>query len=220
MKYSYSSSFFRLFIALFILLTLFSCRQNSPSFHFKNGSAKYQLKNYEGAVLDLNKAIELKPDYKEAYYERALCESELNKYPKALTDFNKVISLDPAFKDAYLNRAFYVKEKTGDFEGAVEDYQKYIGLNTAENNAFAYNNMGFAKFRMNDLDGAMKDVMTSIKLDAKNSFAYKNRALIYIAMDSISSACHDLNKAIDLGFGKTYGNEVNDLINKYCKETH
>ncbi len=199
-----------------IISLLFSCRQNSSTYHFKNGSAEYQLKNYSGAIVDLNKAISLQSDYKEAYYVRALCESELKKYPLALADFNKVISIDPDYKDAYLNRAFYVKEKTGDYEGAVEDYNKYIELNKGNNNAFAYDNMGFAKFKMNDLTGAMNDVMISIKLDAKNSYAYKNRALVYIAMDSISLACQDLNKAIELGYSRNYGAEASDLINKYC----
>ncbi len=200
------------------ILFLASCSKNSPDFFFKNGNAKYQLKDYKGAVKDLDKAIELKPDFMLAYHTRAICFGELQKYDKAIKDFNKAIELDPNFKNAYLNRAYYVKVNAGDFAGAIEDYNKFIQLNKEGNNAFALNNRGFAKFKLNDTIGALNDIQSSISMDSTNSFAYRNRALINIAIDSIGLACKDLNKALELGFTKAYGKEVEELIFKHCNK--
>ena len=201
------------FAGIFILA---SCNTNSPDFYFKNGNAKYQLKDYRGAINDLNKAIELNPSFMHAYHTRAICYGELKQFNKSLPDFNKAIELDPKYKNAYLNRAYYVKVNTGDYLGAIEDYNMFIELNKDDNNAFALNNRGFAKLKLKDLQGAMDDIRQSFLLDSTNSYVYKNRALVLIAMDSIPLACKDLNKAIELGFSKKYGSEANDLLKQYC----
>ncbi len=207
----------RLLCISLLTITFFtSCHQNSPQHYFSNGSAKFQLQDYKGAVNDFSKAIELKADYKEAYYSRAICYSNLAKYKKSLDDFNEVIELDPEYKEAYNNRAFYVKEKTGDYMGAIEDYNKFIELNKDNNNAFAYSNRGHAKYMLNQFDEAMEDIEKSISLDSTNSFVYKNRALIFIAIDSLDLACKDLLKANNLGYATEYDDEVNDLLTKHC----
>ena len=206
------------FIFVISLIFSFSCRQNSASHYFKNGSAKYQLKNYRSAIKDFDQAIELENNYIDAYYVRALCYGNLKKYNKALNDFNKVIVLNPDYKEAYINRGFYVSEKIGNFQEAINDYNKYLELNKNGDNAFAYNNRGYAKYNLNDFDGAMEDIQESIRLNPENSFVYKNRALIYLSQDSMNLACQDLEYANDLGFSENYGTEVNDLVRKFCSQ--
>jgi tetratricopeptide (TPR) repeat protein len=206
-----------IFLICFSLLILSSCSKDSPEFYFKNGNAKYQLKDYAGAIKDFDKAVELDPKFMQAYHTRAICFGELKKYDKALADFDKAIELDPDFKNAYLNRAYYVKINSEDFEGAIQDYNKFIELNKKGDNEFALNNRGFAKLKLNDLQGARDDIMKSFSMDSTNSYVYKNRALYFIAIDSINLACKDLNKAIDLGFSKNYGSEAADLLKQFCQ---
>ncbi len=201
----------------FSLVILVSCSKYSPEFYFKNGNAKYQLQDYRGAINDLDRAIEMNPEFMQAYHTRAMCFGELKKYDKAKADFDRTIELDPDYKNAYLNRAYYVKVNSGDFAGAIEDYDKFIQLNKDSNNAFALNNRGFAKLKMNDLEGAKDDIMKSFSLDSTNSFVYKNRALYFLAIDSTALACNDLNKAIELGFSINYGSEAADLLKQYCQ---
>lgn len=203
-------------LVLPLLILTISCSQRSPSHFFKNGSAKYQLKDYDGAILDLNRAIKLNPDYTEAYYFRAICEVKLDELDEALKDFNKVLELDPNYKDAYFNRAYYIKDKRGDYKGSIEDYNKFISLNKGGNNAFALNNRGFAKYKLNFLEDALGDVEKSLSIDPANAYAYRNRAKIFIAMDSLDAACSDLKKAIDYGYPEKYGKEVDSLLEQYC----
>jgi tetratricopeptide (TPR) repeat protein len=218
MVVNYTGIYRRIF--LFITIVIFilsSCSKSNPDFFYKNGNAKYQLKDFNGAIKDLDKAIELKPAFMQAYHTRAMCYGELKIYDKALNDFNTAIELNPNFKNAYLNRAYYVKVNSGDYIGAIEDYNKFILLNKDGNNAFALNNRGFAKFYLNDTIGALKDIQSSISIDSTNSYAYKNRALILISLDSIKLACRDIKKALQLGYTKNYDNEVQLLEDKYCK---
>ncbi len=198
-------------------LFVFSCSQNSPSHYFKNGNAKYSLKDYQGAINDYKKAIKLKPEYADAWYGKAICESILSKYDDALTDFNKAAEIDPSNKDIIFNRAYYVKQKTGDYKGAIEDYNIYIDRFKRKDDAFVYSNMGFCNYMLNDFEGAMSNINKSLELNANNPMAYKNRALVYFATGNKENACNDLHKSQELGFTKKFGNEVDELISEKCK---
>ena len=68
------------------------------------GFVKYKSKNYEGAIEDYNKALDLDPNYTEAYYNRGLAKDELQDYEGAIEDYNKALDLDPNDTYAYNNR--------------------------------------------------------------------------------------------------------------------
>ena len=51
------------------------------------------MKQAKEALWDYNKAIELKPDYAEAYYNRAFCKQYLNDKEGTCADFKKCEAL-------------------------------------------------------------------------------------------------------------------------------
>ena len=86
------------------------------------GKVEVELKQYNLALEDFNKAIELKPDVADAYSGRAAIFIYLQQYNKSIIDCNKAISLNPDFADAYLNRGC-AKYFQGD-EAACSDWNK------------------------------------------------------------------------------------------------
>lgn len=208
------------YLVLILLTTFFfaACTQKSPTHYFKNGSAKFSLKDYKGAIVDLDKSIKLKNDFTDAFYVRAICYAELGEMDKAEEDFNKVLSLDANYKDVYVNRAYYIKESKMDFEGALEDYNKFIAMNKEGNNAFALNNRGFVKYKMDNYTEALNDVNASLLIDKKNAYAFKNRALIYFTIDSLQAACKDLERASELGYPTNTKNEDLQPLYEFCKK--
>ena len=46
-------------------------------------------------MLDLDKVIALKPDSKEALYERGFVNSKSGQYDRAIADFDKLLQIDP-----------------------------------------------------------------------------------------------------------------------------
>ena len=60
--------------------------------------------DYELVKYDLNKVIELAPDFDCAYYNRGNLFCLQNDYHAAMVDYNKAISLNPLFAEAYYNR--------------------------------------------------------------------------------------------------------------------
>ncbi len=95
------------------------------------------------AIVFFTKAIDLKPNYSEAYYERAWVyyergESTIQErgdFQQAIKDFSKVIELKPDYYEAYCDRAdVYVR--LDDFKRAEEDYNKAIHLNPERGQAY------------------------------------------------------------------------------------
>ncbi len=62
-------------------------------------------KEYDAAIEQLNKVIELDEKYVMAYTLRGNCYSALKKNDEAIKDFSKAIELDPNNRGAYVGRS-------------------------------------------------------------------------------------------------------------------
>lgn len=67
-------------------------------------SIKRQPNNYQSALADLNRVIELSPDFAYAYYNRALLYASVGSTDLARKDYDRAIELAPTFASAYYNR--------------------------------------------------------------------------------------------------------------------
>ena len=66
-----------------------------PAAYNNRGLAKFNLKDYSGAIADCTKAITLNPQFTEAYINRANNEITLNDYFTAVSDYSKAIAINP-----------------------------------------------------------------------------------------------------------------------------
>ena len=97
----------------------------SPRDWFLMGSAKYKCNACGQAVEDFAKAIELKKDYADAYYGRALSYLCLQNYKSAASDIEQAIRLNNKEVLYYECRA-RIKSAGNDHKGAYKDFQEAI----------------------------------------------------------------------------------------------
>lgn len=64
--------------------------------------SRKQKKDYQSALTDISKAIEIDPAQPDYYYHRAMTYCKLNNYTSALTDMDQLISSNDFKKDAYV----------------------------------------------------------------------------------------------------------------------
>ena len=100
--------------------------QSAISF-YNQGIDKLRSRNYQGAIVDFSKAIELNPKFNEAYFNRGDMKVRLKDYQGAIDDFSKAIELDPQNAMAYFNRGS-VKGMSKDYQGLCADYKKAASL--------------------------------------------------------------------------------------------
>lgn len=100
-----------------------------PDFNFyQKRAGDYAAKGeFEMAIVDYNKAIELKPGEASAYFDRGLAFESRKNYALAFGDFDKSIELDPKNPAAYVHRG-NAYEKNGDISKAMADFQKAVDL--------------------------------------------------------------------------------------------
>ena len=137
------------------------------------GAALYEAGQMERALAELNRAIELKPDFAEAFLNRGAAYLKLGDLDRALADFNHVIELDPGNGAAYYNRAkIYAnrskwKSALQDLSGAIER-----GVNDAER---YYQRAGVYK-QLGEYSAAKRDYDEILRIDPQHLLARNARA--------------------------------------------
>jgi len=86
----------------------------------RRAAASAARRDFERALQDFNRALELSPDTASYYYQRAMVEFQLRQAEPATTDIEKAITLNPAYIDALLVRAQYRRSRQ-DTSGALAD---------------------------------------------------------------------------------------------------
>jgi len=97
------------------------------AFYQNRANSNFVMGEYDAAIADYNKAVELNPKEPDIYFSRGLAHFNKQSYTPAIADFDKVIELDPKEAMAYFKRGNAL-EKTGNFEKALADYQKAVEL--------------------------------------------------------------------------------------------
>ena len=133
-------------------------------------------KYYQEAIKKLNEALELKPNFDWAYYNRGVIYVFLKNYKMAKNDFDKAIQINPNLDAAYNNRGIIYSDSKK-YEQAMADYNKAIELNP--NNADPYNNRGNAYFNLQNYKQAIEDYTKAIQINPIFAGAYYNRGSIY-----------------------------------------
>jgi tetratricopeptide (TPR) repeat protein len=103
--------------------------------YLNSGMTKSEANDFNGALADYNKAIDLDPKFVRGYYERGvLKERKLNDPKGALADYDKAIDLDPNYVIAYNNRSVLRFQSFSDLKGALADIRKSIELYRSQGN--------------------------------------------------------------------------------------
>lgn len=131
---------------------------------YNRGNAKKDKGDYDGAIADYGRAIELAPKFSAAYNNRGIAKKDKGDLDAAITDYDRAIEIDPRDSLAYNNRGV-AKNAKGDLDGAIADYDRAIELNPKD--ATAYKNRGNAKRIKGDGTGASEDFALARKLQGR-----------------------------------------------------
>lgn len=84
-----------------------------------------RYRDYQRAIEDYSRAIELSPDLLPAFNNRGILYTALREYEEAAADFDKVMELDPDYMAGYNNRSVLYAIQ-GDWDNALGTLQEAI----------------------------------------------------------------------------------------------
>jgi ppGpp synthetase/RelA/SpoT-type nucleotidyltranferase len=101
----------------------------SPNHFIYNhrGLVYFTLSEYDKAIADFSKAIEIEPRDIRVYTNRGLAFRMLKRYDDSLRDFNRSLELNPLWPDTFYGRSLTYYD-LGDIQHALEDCDKAISL--------------------------------------------------------------------------------------------
>ena len=165
--------------------------------HWRNrASTRFDLKDYELALADVEQAKQADPRYADAYYLEGLILKRTQGPKAALPLFDKAIELEPTKADA-LNSRGLLKSELGDHEGSKGDYSAAIwGL--LERKVIYHHNRGCAREELGDLQGALYDFDEAIGIDEEHALSFYKRGYVFLRLGNLHAGAADLRKALEL----------------------
>ncbi|GAB4367401.1 MAG: hypothetical protein Kow0042_08000 [Calditrichia bacterium] len=153
--------------------------------------------DYEAALRDYQKAMELDPANADAYRGRAKAYMALGMLEEAEATYRKAIEMKPDFWSGYneLGR-FYFQQ--GRYEEAVNQFQRVVEL--TPRNVKGYINLGSAYFYLNRRIEAIQAFTKAQEIKPRYSI-YSNLATLYYYEGKYREAARMYEKALDLQDG-------------------
>jgi tetratricopeptide (TPR) repeat protein len=120
-----------------------------------------------------------------------------DRLERSTLDSSIVIAQNNSLLAERYNESGKQKAETGDYQGALADFNQAIKLKPKY--AKAYNRRGAIKVVTNDIKGGLADLNRAIDLDPNLAMAYANRGGVkMVKVKDYQGALIDLNRAIKL----------------------
>lgn len=196
-------------LLFFASLFLLSCSNSSEeekresSAFFLRGNAKWKEKEYHEAIKWYSEAIEKRPDFSDAYYNRGLVYQILEMNEEALADFSKASALDSKFAPALFKKAEMLQtlQQSDEAVIAVESLVKSFPDSAAN-----WSLKGDILLQKDDLSGSLSSYERSLALDSSSIETLINKGVVLQEMNEIDLAEAVFKKALKSG-------KYQDLLN-------
>ena len=139
------------------------------------GAANHGLGKLEKAVRSYRKALTIKPDYADAYYNMGNALKDQRKLEEAVEAYTKALIVKPNHAEAYNNMGTAIEE-CGKSEDAIEAYTKALAIKPEY--VEAYYNMGIALQNQGKPEDAIEAYNKALSIKPDYAEAYRNLSSI------------------------------------------
>jgi tetratricopeptide (TPR) repeat protein len=189
--------------------------------HFRRGVCYANLENYQDAIHDYTRAIEL--DKKSfSYFNRALARMKSGDVNGGIIDFTTAVEMDPKDEHGFYYRALCYEE-IGDTTKAIADLDHSIALKPKDPDI--YDERAYLRFLHKNFAGAKADYLKCIELDPAYVPAHLSLAEISLISGEWLAAYQHAFKAVqhssntdDRVIGLLFKCAANKLIGKSTSE--
>ena len=184
---------------------------NDARLYFGRGMDFMLVQDYENALKDINRAIELQPDFLQPYFVRAVImtkQLELDPLlPPETVAQEAPVGVNPVDRLKELPQIARpkvpeVSTKSFRYDAILKDYETILRLDP--NFIFAYYNMAEIYSLEKDYRAAIDSYTKALKIEPQFAEAYFNRGLSRLSIGETAVGLDDLRKAGELGIVESY----------------
>ncbi|MGD0951811.1 MAG: tetratricopeptide repeat protein [Methanotrichaceae archaeon] len=179
--------------------------------YFQRGNIRSLQRKFKEACVDYSAAIEINPQYAEAWYNKGTALGKLGKHDDAIKAYDKAIEINPQFAEAWNNKGTALSE-LGKHDDAIKAFDKTIEINPQY--AEAWNNKGTALSELGKHDDAIKAFDKAIEINPQYADAWYNKGTALGELGKHDDAIKAFDKAIEINpqYAKAWYNKGNALV--------
>ena len=196
----------RQFIQALEQITALLERFPNSSFLTILGRVHKGLGQLDTSIESYKKALALKPDHANAYYNMGNALKERGKLEEAIEAYNKALVFNPDYADAYNNIGNALQDQSK-LEEAISAFKRVLSLKP--NCAEAYCNIGNVFAAQGDLEEAIIAYRKSLSINPNSVVAYSHMAAVFADQGKLEEAIEAYSKA--LAINPDYGDAHNGL---------
>ena len=197
----------RQFIQALEQITALLGRFPNSSFLYNISGVVYKgLGQLDTSIEAYKKALALKPDHANAYYNMGNALKERGKLEEAIEAYNKALVFNPDYADAYNNIGNALQDQSK-LEEAISAFKRVLSLKP--NCAEAYCNIGNVFAAQGDLEEAIIAYRKSLSINPNSVVAHSHMAAVFADQGKLEEAIEAYSKA--LAINPDYGDAHNGL---------
>ena len=172
---------------------------------YDKGKYYFNREEYDQAIIELQRAVKIDADFKDAYLYLGRTCFKLGNLEAAEKEARNALRVDSTYEDASILLGEIKKEYKiqGDdhrnrkaYTDAVKSYQQAIRIDDKYKDA--YNNLGIVYRNMNEYSKAISAYQQAINIDDRYEEPHNNLSIVYLETREYSMALSSLRRAITL----------------------
>jgi tetratricopeptide (TPR) repeat protein len=181
----------------------------------EHGRERYEAEDFDGAIADFTKAIEICPEFAVLYCHRGLCWHRKNELQRAFDDYTEAINRNPRYLDPLVWRG-EVQRARREIDDALDDFNRAIDLDPKQAGPLILRSYIWRSKR--DWVKAIADCSQALTVDPKNQDALRWRACYLRNTGDFNAALADLAAAIEIDPTDAFSLAERDRIAKRMDE--
>ncbi len=175
------------------ILTFIRERTIYAKANYQSAIRYLRAKEYDKAVIELERAVNLNPEFGEAHFRLGIIYNLIGKQDEAISQFRRALEINPRDAAAHnnLGSMYYLKEM---LEEAANEFKEVLKIDP--DFAEAHSNLGGVYFKKGMIELARDEVQRALDINPGCAEAHKNLGLIYLLQGLISAAVKEFKQFI------------------------
>jgi tetratricopeptide (TPR) repeat protein len=167
----------------------------SDARYYARGLDRLDARDPDGAIAELTRAIELRPDWPAPRYQRAWAQYQAGRIDAAIADYDRVIEMAPKWAAPFIGRSLARRGK-GEYDAALADATRAVELDPRRSSA-RYDR-GTIHWVMGHEPEALADFGEAVGLAPADRGPWFWRGMFHLVAGRHEAAEADMRKSLDV----------------------